>query len=207
MVKLGNVRGKSITLKVMVRAEDASTETAKFLGHGICDSFSRSANLSSFTNDSEVILREVMYLLRQLKGKLQMTSQKVQFKFKYDLIYWYENNVCTLYNNILGNFVPPTVDVKDLRGLGIQVSKLDSTNCSKNEDKSSTKSILHFVKKIDPNQPPPERTEKGIVGFRITYLHNSRLCVNRNSADCQYILNSSTSTYNFFNFKIINCNI
>ncbi len=70
MVKLGNVRGKSITLKVMVRAEDASTETAKFLGHGICDSFSRSSNLSFFTNDSEVILREVTLLLRQLKGEL-----------------------------------------------------------------------------------------------------------------------------------------
>ena len=68
MLKLGNVRGKGITLKVMVRALNASTETAKFLGHGACDSYSRSSNLSTPTNDADVIRREVMQLLRQLKG-------------------------------------------------------------------------------------------------------------------------------------------
>lgn len=69
MLKLGNVRGRSIQLKVMVRAKEASKETAKFMGHGICDNFSRSVNLLTPTNDSIVIQREAWHLLKQLNGE------------------------------------------------------------------------------------------------------------------------------------------
>ena len=34
-------RGRTVTLKLMARAEGAPEETSKFLGHGICDSLSR----------------------------------------------------------------------------------------------------------------------------------------------------------------------
>ena len=34
-------KGKSIVLKLMIRAKDAPEETAKFLGHGVCDNISR----------------------------------------------------------------------------------------------------------------------------------------------------------------------
>jgi len=68
MVKLGNVRGRTIQLKVMVRAKEASKETAKFMGHGICDSYSRTVNLHVATNDPVIIQREAWHLLKQLNG-------------------------------------------------------------------------------------------------------------------------------------------
>ena len=50
MEKAG-LRGRCVTLKLMVRAENAPVETSKFLGHGICDAASKSGNLSSATRD------------------------------------------------------------------------------------------------------------------------------------------------------------
>ena len=61
-----NLTAKQLTLKIMVRSADAPVETRKFLGHGICDSFSKSANLSSATSDPNVIKRESMFLLKML---------------------------------------------------------------------------------------------------------------------------------------------
>ena len=60
------LRGRCITLKLMVRAEDAPRETSKFLGHGICDAASKSGNLSSATRDAAVIGREVRMLRAQM---------------------------------------------------------------------------------------------------------------------------------------------
>jgi DNA repair protein REV1 len=34
-------RGRTVTLKLMVRAAGAPEETSKFLGHGLCDTLSR----------------------------------------------------------------------------------------------------------------------------------------------------------------------
>jgi len=62
--KLGT-RGRCLTLKLMVRAQNAPTETAKFLGHGVCDNISRSAQLSMPTAEQARIYKEVLSLLRQ----------------------------------------------------------------------------------------------------------------------------------------------
>lgn len=43
-------------------------ETAKFMGHGVCDSVSRSLTLPVATRDPDMIHKEVQVLLRQLKG-------------------------------------------------------------------------------------------------------------------------------------------
>ena len=98
-----NLTARQLTLKAMLRSADAPVETRKFMGHGICDSFSKSANFSSLTNDVDVIKREVSVLL-----KIILKSNNRQ--------------------------------ISDLRGLGIQLSKLE---------KSSKKvpSILSFMKK------------------------------------------------------------
>ncbi len=61
-----NVRGRCITLKLMVRAETAPAETSKFLGHGICDTASKSGTLSSCTREAVVIGREVKLLYNQM---------------------------------------------------------------------------------------------------------------------------------------------
>lgn len=61
-------RGKQITLKLMVRAKDAPVETAKYMGHGACDSISRSVTLGSPTDDPNIIYREVLVLGKQVNA-------------------------------------------------------------------------------------------------------------------------------------------
>ena len=64
--RLKNVgkKGRSITLKLMVRADGADVETSKFLGHGVCDNLSRSSQLLTGTDSAEVILKEVVTLAK-----------------------------------------------------------------------------------------------------------------------------------------------
>lgn len=56
-------KGRCITLKLMVKTKEAPEETAKFMGHGVCDNFSKSVNLPSETSDSGVITRFVIFVL------------------------------------------------------------------------------------------------------------------------------------------------
>ncbi|XP_026752784.2 DNA repair protein REV1 [Galleria mellonella] len=81
------VLGKCITLKLMVRAEEAPVETAKFMGHGFCNVINKSTSLNNATNDVEVITKEVISL-------------------------WKKQNI----------------DPKEMRGVGIQITKLDTVN-------------------------------------------------------------------------------
>ena len=112
MVKAGNLKGKQITLKIMVRSANAPEETAKFLGHGLCDSHSKGCTLSMLTNDHNVIKRETLLLMKMLK-----------------------------------------VEPKNLRGIGIQVSKLEKLHL--NDMKGQTKSIMSFLAKKDRQEPIP----------------------------------------------------
>ena len=112
MVKAGNLKGKQITLKIMVRSANAPEETAKFLGHGLCDSHSKGCTLSMLTNDHNVIKRETLLLMKMLK-----------------------------------------VEPKNLRGIGIQVSKLEKLHL--NDMKGQTKSIMSFLAKKDSKEPIP----------------------------------------------------
>lgn len=70
-----------------MRQKDAPVNPTKFMGCGRCDNISRSTNLSSFTDDSSVIAKECILMLKQL-----------------------------------------TVPVSDIRGMGIQISKLSNEN-------------------------------------------------------------------------------
>ncbi|XP_068628230.1 DNA repair protein Rev1 [Battus philenor] len=95
------VVGKCVTLKMMIRAEEAPVETAKFMGHGFCNVINKSTSLPNFTNDVEIITKEVISLCKKQK-----------------------------------------IDPKEMRGIGIQVSKLESTN-----SKPCTNSISKFLNK------------------------------------------------------------
>lgn len=53
-------KGKAITLKYMVRAADAPVETAKYMGHGVCDNVTKTITLPGYTNDLGVIEQSVM---------------------------------------------------------------------------------------------------------------------------------------------------
>lgn len=48
-------KGRCITLKFMIRAEDAPKETAKFMGHGLCNYITKSKNLIAAVDDVSVI--------------------------------------------------------------------------------------------------------------------------------------------------------
>ncbi|EFA04888.1 DNA repair protein REV1-like Protein [Tribolium castaneum] len=56
------MRAKTVTLKLMIRAADAPLETAKFLGHGLCDSVSKSQTLAHHISDVKILHREVRTL-------------------------------------------------------------------------------------------------------------------------------------------------
>ncbi|KAI9564501.1 hypothetical protein GHT06_008240 [Daphnia sinensis] len=109
-----NVRGRLLTLKLKIRAKDAPIETAKFMGHGVCDSISRSTTLVTATREIKIIEKEVQILLKQLK-----------------------------------------VDCRELRGMGIQFSKLVADNVSKGKQPKQN-SLLSFVarSKIVPSENP-----------------------------------------------------
>lgn len=79
-----SAKGKTITLKYMVRAQSAPIETAKFMGHGLCDNITKSTTLSTSICDLKLIKQTV-------------------FNIK----------------NVLN------VPAHELRGIGIQISKLD----------------------------------------------------------------------------------
>ncbi|XP_065086785.1 DNA repair protein Rev1 [Ochlerotatus camptorhynchus] len=59
-------RGKLITVKLLVRASDAPVETAKFMGHGLCDIITKSCPLKDFTCDLALIERSVLALMKQI---------------------------------------------------------------------------------------------------------------------------------------------
>lgn len=103
-------KGRTITLKYMVRATDAPVETAKFMGHGFCDNVKKSMTLSSSTNELTVITQTIF----SIKSTLN-------------------------------------VPANELRGIGIQISKLDAVLAGSKETKSSTLKNM-FEKVIEKNK-------------------------------------------------------
>ncbi|KAI9306011.1 hypothetical protein BJ944DRAFT_248566 [Cunninghamella echinulata] len=60
-----NKKGRSITLKILVKSANASKET-KYLGRGECDSHSKSILLDKYTDDADTIAHHVTYLFDSL---------------------------------------------------------------------------------------------------------------------------------------------
>ncbi|CAE6437156.1 unnamed protein product [Rhizoctonia solani] len=92
-LKSANKVGRSLTLKIMKRHPDAPKEAAKFMGHGKCETFSKTCSLSGHrglpTNDPDIIGHEAWKLLYSMR-----------------------------------------FDPSELRGIGIQVQKLDDAEKS-----------------------------------------------------------------------------
>lgn len=104
-------KGKLLTLKIMVRAKDASVESAKFMGHGMAEKVSKSVTLLASTDDAIMIHNNVLKLL-------------------------------TAFN------VPPF----ELRGVGVQMSKLD-------EERKDSKLLEMFKKVAEKQQTAPQRVK------------------------------------------------
>ena len=59
-----NVKGRQLNLKIMRRATDAPLDPPKHLGHGKCDTFNKSVVLGVATNESEILCREAISIMR-----------------------------------------------------------------------------------------------------------------------------------------------
>ncbi|SAM83093.1 related to DNA repair protein MUS-42 [Ustilago bromivora] len=70
--KAVKLRGRQVSVQVMVRAKDAPVEAPKFLGHGVCDTHHRSVQVSGpggVAIDDEVRIRKAAWpLIRDLKA-------------------------------------------------------------------------------------------------------------------------------------------
>ena len=63
------VVGGTLTLKLMIRKPDAPAETRKYLGHGSCNSTSRSCHLLQPTSDAAEMRRLAIRLLKQVQPR------------------------------------------------------------------------------------------------------------------------------------------
>ncbi|XP_070694598.1 DNA repair protein REV1 [Pempheris klunzingeri] len=65
------LRGRRVTLKVMVRKAGAPLEPAKYGGHGICDNLARTVMLAQSTDSSQLIAAAVIKLFHAMKLPVQ----------------------------------------------------------------------------------------------------------------------------------------
>uniref|UniRef100_A0A4W5NAN1 DNA repair protein REV1 n=1 Tax=Hucho hucho TaxID=62062 RepID=A0A4W5NAN1_9TELE len=65
------LRGRRLTLKVMVRKVGAPVEPSKYGGHGICDSLARSVTLAQSTDSGQLIASEVIKLFHAMRLEVQ----------------------------------------------------------------------------------------------------------------------------------------
>ncbi|XP_010771173.1 DNA repair protein REV1 [Notothenia coriiceps] len=67
------LRGRRVTLKVMVRKAGAPLEPAKYGGHGICDNLARTVMLAQSTDSGQLIAAAVIKLFHAMKLQVQET--------------------------------------------------------------------------------------------------------------------------------------
>ncbi|KAF2722330.1 DNA repair protein [Polychaeton citri CBS 116435] len=75
------VRGKLLTIKIMIRAKDAPLDPPKHLGHGRCDTYNKSVQLGVATNDKDVIAKEAIMTMRSFRfspGELRGIGVQMQ---------------------------------------------------------------------------------------------------------------------------------
>ncbi|XP_041856997.1 DNA repair protein REV1 isoform X1 [Melanotaenia boesemani] len=65
------LRGRRVTLKVMVRKVGAPLEPAKYGGHGICDNLARTVMLAQSTDSGQLIASAVIKLFHAMKLQVQ----------------------------------------------------------------------------------------------------------------------------------------
>lgn len=139
------VLGKCITLKLMVRAEEAPVETAKFMGHGFCNVVNKSTSLNNATNDVEIITKEVIALCKK-----------------------------------------QNVDPKEMRGIGIQVTKLESSNAK--PTKGAMSKFLSTTKPIKVDL----KCENVSDSMEEDFVENKNICVRPKYVSPQKVKTSSS---------------
>ncbi|KAI5117254.1 hypothetical protein M0805_006417 [Coniferiporia weirii] len=118
------MRGRTLTLKIMKRDPEAPIEPPKFLGHGCCNVFNKQASLSSAdgraTSDALIIGQQAWRLLKSL-----------------------------------------AFDARDLRGIGIQIQKLEKASESTERTRELAQAKLAFRKL------PKEEKERSDISLSV----------------------------------------
>ncbi|XP_028981716.2 DNA repair protein REV1 isoform X3 [Esox lucius] len=118
------LKGRRLTLKVMVRKAGAPLEPSKYGGHGICDNLARSVTLAQTTDSGQLIACEVIKLFHTM-----------------------------------------SLEVRDLRGVGLQVQLLEGAHSDPSGPKSrSIRDMLLAPRppaqqspaQPRPSDPPPD---------------------------------------------------
>ncbi|KAM4867376.1 DNA repair protein REV1 isoform 2-T2 [Thomomys bottae] len=66
-LEAAGMKGKRVTLKIMVRKPGAPVETAKFGGHGICDNIARTVTLDQATDSAKIIGKATLNMFHTMK--------------------------------------------------------------------------------------------------------------------------------------------
>ncbi|XP_008059405.1 DNA repair protein REV1 isoform X2 [Carlito syrichta] len=66
-LETAGMKGKRLTLKIMVRKPGAPIETAKFGGHGICDNIARTVTLDQATDNAKIIGKAALNMFHTMK--------------------------------------------------------------------------------------------------------------------------------------------
>ncbi|XP_055972700.1 DNA repair protein REV1 isoform X1 [Sorex fumeus] len=66
-LETASMKGKRLTLKIMVRKPGAPIETAKFGGHGICDNITRTVTLDQATDNAKIIGKATLNMFHTMK--------------------------------------------------------------------------------------------------------------------------------------------
>lgn len=129
-LKEAGLRGRRVTLKVMIRKVGAPIEPAKYGGHGICDSIARTVMLANSTDNGLLIATAVIKLFHAMKLQVQdLRGVGIQVQLLEG-------------NNALSS-EPHTRSIKDLftrPGPRAQCFKTDATDTNKNATVNSPES-------------------------------------------------------------------
>lgn len=128
----------------MVRAQDAPVETAKFMGHGVCDHITKTTTLNEPTDDLHVIERTVF----AIKNALNVHPQ-------------------------------------ELRGIGIQISKLDDVSIDAPSKSNALKKMFERV---------TEKNQKKPLAIAVPNIDEGETTVirNHNLRSCRQIIPAAT---------------
>nr|XP_045003666.1 DNA repair protein REV1 isoform X3 [Jaculus jaculus] len=66
-LEAAGMKGKRLTLKIMVRKPGAPIETAKYGGHGICDNIARTVTLDQATDSAKIIGKATLNMFHTMK--------------------------------------------------------------------------------------------------------------------------------------------
>ena len=155
---------KNICLKLRIRSADQPKETKKFLGCGICDTINKSKNLLSFTNNVDLLKREIAQILKVTKFEpSDLRGVGIAFNKLADET---SNSSPSKFRDIAQMFSKSNkASMKCQRALSYS-SKTNNINPSNSKQLSTTdasKNIANVVNKLKNQVEPNTKNDKLIL--------------------------------------------